>query len=244
MKRKAITTLFLLTLVMLSCAACGDSAEQDKSEGSLNTEHSGSNQEIVLPETDTDDQEKIVLSGQTIQWDEFPFPTAETFGLAGEDALIYNAAIKAYNPRTYETTFSQSNYEVTDLSLPAFDVYDKSTDTNGNTTYYGIFYKCDYYDLGSGLSDLKAPVYSLHEGKSPAALTVDADGNFVDFTETHESSNNPADDIRRVCGPMEELADYFCGETESYSKDPHKIPGLDAHEMLLQYLDYFFVESK
>ena len=73
MKRKAITTLFFLTLVMLSCAACGDSAEQDKSEGSLNTEHSGSNQEIVLPETDTDDQEKIVLSGQTIQWDEFGY---------------------------------------------------------------------------------------------------------------------------------------------------------------------------
>ena len=131
----------------------------------------------------------------------------------------------------YADTFSQSPEDVTDLSLPAFEIYEKSKSENGNTIYYGVFYECDYYNLGSDLADLNNPVYSLVKGKSPANLTIDAQGNFVDFEQTPESSNDPYGDIRRVCGPMTELADFLCGETEIYSKEPLKVPDLNAEAM-------------
>ena len=58
----------------------------------------------------------------------------------------------------YADTFSQSPEDVTDLSLPAFEIYEKSKSENGNTIYYGVFYECDYYNLGSDLADLNNPV--------------------------------------------------------------------------------------
>lgn len=143
----------------------------------------------------------------------------------------------------YADTFSQSPEDVTDLSLPAFEIYEKSKSENGNTIYYGVFYECDYYNLGSDLADLNNPVYSLVKGKSPANLTIDTQGNFVDFEQTPESSNDPYGDIRRVCGPMTELADFLCGETETYSKEPLKVPDLNAEAMVIQYLNYYFCQS-
>ena len=68
-------------------------------------------------------------------------------------------------------------------------------------------------------------------------------GNFVDFEQTPESSNDPYGDIRRVCGPMTELADFLCGETETYSKEPLKVPDLNAEAMVIQYLNYYFCQS-
>ena len=157
--------------------------------------------------------------------------------------IIYNAIAQVYNPKVYADTFSQSPEDVTDLSLPAFEIYEKSKSENGNTIYYGVFYECDYYNLGSDLADLNNPVYSLVKGKSPANLTIDAQGNFVDFEQTPESSNDPYGDIRRVCGPMTELADFLCGETETYSKEPLKVPDLNAEAMVIQYLNYYFCQS-
>jgi len=90
---------------------------------------------------------------------------------------------------------------------------------------------------------LNNPVYSLVKGKSPANLTIDTQGNFVDFEQTPESSNDPYGDIRRVCGPMTELADFLCGETETYSKEPLKVPDLNAEAMVIQYLNYYFCQS-
>lgn len=201
-------------------------------------------QEPTQPGNDVAAPDKIVLDGQSISWDEFPMPSAEVFSLTGEDAVVYNAITEVYNPKTYAETFSQSPDEITDLSLPAFDIYEQVSDENGDTTYYGLFYKCDYYDLGSGLTDLDNPIYDLHCGKSPASITIDSEGNLIDFTETYESSDDPMGDIRRVCGPMVDLADYFCGQTDSYAKESHGVPNLEAKEMLNQYLTCFFKQKE
>ena len=217
--------------------------EYNEGSGDSETEQQQPQDDDVQSEDSTDTPGKIVLDGTPVRWDEFPMPTAETFGLTGEDAIIYNAIAQVYNPKVYADTFSQSPEDVTDLSLPAFEIYEKSKSENGNTIYYGVFYECDYYNLGSDLADLNNPVYSLVKGKSPANLTIDAQGNFVDFEQTPESSNDPYGDIRRVCGPMTELADFLCGETETYSKEPLKVPDLNAEAMVIQYLNYYFCQS-
>ena len=223
------TIAFLLMLLLLfSCSACGKDDQRNEGSGDSETEQQQPQDDDVQSEDSTDAPGKIVLDGTPVRWDEFPMPTAETFGLTGEDAIIYNAIAQVYNPKVYADTFSQSPEDVTDLSLPAFEIYEKSKSENGNTIYYGVFYECDYYNLGSDLADLNNPVYSLVKGKSPANLTIDAQGNFVDFEQTPESSNAPYGDIRRVCGPMTELADFLCGETETYSKEPLKVPDLNA----------------
>lgn len=116
--------IFLAALLLFSCSACGNG-----------------NQSSGSSEAGTG---KILLNGTPVKWDQFPMPTAEAFGLTGEDTTIYNAIVQVYNPKTYSATFSQSPYEVTDLSLPAFEVYEEAEDGEGNTVYYGLFYECDY----------------------------------------------------------------------------------------------------
>lgn len=237
-------SIFLCALVFgFSCSACGGQPESEDPVQGQKDDPVEAQQQTRQPENDAPAPEKIVLNGQRISWDDFPMPSAEVFALTGEDAAIYHAIAEVYHPKTYAATFSQSPVEVTDLSLPAFDVYEQVSDETGDTTYYGLFYQCDYYDLGDGLADLDHPVYDLHCGKSPAAVTVDADGNLVDFTQTYESSNDPDGDIRRVCGPMTDLADYFCGIAESYPKTPRRVPDMDPAEMLHQYLSVFFQDG-
>ena len=112
-----------------------------------------------------------MLDGTPVRWDEFPMPTAETFGLTGEDAIIYNAIAQVYNPKVYADTFSQSPEDVTDLSLTAFEIYEKSKSENGNTIYYGVFYECDYYNPVSythlGGAFCAAPCWASKGGRDP-----------------------------------------------------------------------------
>ena len=238
------TIAFLLMLLLLFfCSACGKDDQRNEESVGTETEQQQPQYDNGQSEDSTGAPEKIVLDGTSVRWDDFPMPTAEAFGLTGEDAIIYNAIAQVYNPKVYADTFSQSTEDVTDLSLPAFKIYEKSENEKGDTIYYGVFYECDYYDLGSSLTDLNNPVYSLVQGKSPANLTIDAQGNFVDFKQTPESSNDPDGDIGRVCGPMTELADFLRGKTETYSKEPHKVPNLDAEAMVTQYLNYYFCQS-
>jgi len=168
------TIAFLLMLLLLfSCSACGKDDQRNEGSDDSETEQQQPQDDDVQSEDSTDAPGKIVLDGTPVRWDEFPMPTAETFGLTGEDAIIYNAIAQVYNPKVYADTFSQSPEDVTDLSLPAFEIYEKSKSENGNTIYYGVFYECDYYNLGSDLADLNNPVYSLVKGKSPANLTIE-----------------------------------------------------------------------
>lgn len=240
---KKIMAFLLMSLLIFSCSACGKDDQRKDVSVDSETEQQQTQNDDVQSEDSSDVPEKIVLDGTPVRWDEFPMPTAEAFGLIGEDTIIYNAIAQVYNPKVYADTFSQSPEVVTDLSLPAFEIYEKIESENGDTIYYGVFYECDYYNLGSGLADLSNPVYSLTKGKSPANLTIDAQGNLINFEQTPESSNDPFGDIRRICGSMTELADFLCGVTETYSKEPHKVPDIDAEAMVIQYLSYYFCQS-
>lgn len=237
---KKIIVFLMMLLLLFSCSACG---EENQPNEPIDTETQQPQDDDIEPEESPDVPEKIVLDGTPVGWDDFPMPTSEAFGLTGEDATIYNAIAQVYNPKTYAETFSQSSKYVTDLSLPAFEIYEKVENETGDTTYYGVFYECDYYDLGSGLEDLSKPIYTLTQGKSPANLTIDAHGNFVSFEQTPESSDDPDGDIERVCGPMTELASFLCGNTENYSKEPQRVPNLNAEDMVIQYLNYYFRQS-
>ena len=118
------TIAFLLMLLLLfSCSACGKDDQRNEGSGDSETEQQQPQDDDVQSEDSTDAPGKIVLDGTPVRWDEFPMPTAETFGLTGEDAIIYNAIAQVYNPKVYADTFSQSPEDVTDLSLPAFEIY-------------------------------------------------------------------------------------------------------------------------
>ena len=160
------TIAFLLMLLLLfSCSACGKDDQRNEGSGDSETEQQQPQDDDVQSEDSTDAPGKIVLDGTPVRWDEFPMPTAETFGLTGEDAIIYNAIAQVYNPKVYADTFSQSPEDVTDLSLPAFEIYEKSKSENGNTIYYGVFYECDYYNLA-----LKKYEYLSAEKRKPEAI--------------------------------------------------------------------------
>ena len=70
--------VFFLAALLLSCSACGNG-----------------NQSSGSSEAGTG---KIPLNGTPVKWDQFPMPAAEAFGLTGEDAAIYNAIARVYNP--------------------------------------------------------------------------------------------------------------------------------------------------
>ena len=97
------TIAFLLMLLLLfSCSACGKDDQRNEGSGDSETEQQQPQDDNVQSEDSTDAPGKIVLDGTPVRWDEFPMPTAETFGLTGEDAIIYNAIAQVYNPKVYE----------------------------------------------------------------------------------------------------------------------------------------------
>ena len=83
---KKIWIVMAAALLLAFCSACGETAvtEEEPPQGGGASQE----EEIVTPsqtEEDTQAVEKIVLEGQNVTWDMFPFPTAETFALTGED---------------------------------------------------------------------------------------------------------------------------------------------------------------
>ena len=79
------TIAFLLMLLLLfSCSACGKDDQRNEGSGDSETEQQQPQDDDVQSEDSTDAPGKIVLDGTPVRWDEFPMPTAETFGLTGE----------------------------------------------------------------------------------------------------------------------------------------------------------------
>lgn len=76
------TIAFLLMLLLLfSCSACGKDDQRNEGSGDSETEQQQPQDDDVQSEDSTDAPGKIVLDGTPVRWDEFPMPTAETFGL-------------------------------------------------------------------------------------------------------------------------------------------------------------------
>ncbi len=241
---KRIFALLSILSVMCLCVACSEKTTdtpQTLDSSTSQSEDTPTSTEQKDPEMQV---QKIVLHGQDVTYDQFPIPTAEAFGLTGEDAALFDAVTEIYNAQTNAASFSENN---TDFSMASMEVYEKSANADGSTTYYGHFLRHDYYDLGAGLDDLSAPVYQLYTSQwNPASLTLDKEGKLVEFHEAPEGSDSsPAWDkaIRDLCGPMTELADYFLEVSDNYSKEPTCIPNLTADEMVMQYLNTYFTAS-
>lgn len=247
MRMKKLLIFLMAAMLIISCAGCSPAPTDEPESPDIQEE-----QPVLPPDAEGPNQgenesegqtpvapEKIVLDGQPVTYDKFPFPTADTFSIPAEYADLYNAAVSLYNTQTNAASFSEDN---TDLVMVALKLRDKYTDEDGNTVYITNFMQRDFYDLGRGLSDLKNPTYNYGSGGTLAAITLDKDGNLVNFDEAHDGEDENIA-YRRVCGPMTDLADFLCGVTDSYPVEPVSIPDLEPEDMVRQYLDYFFTSS-
>ena len=179
---------------------------------------------------------KIRLNGETIPWDQFPIPEAEAFGLTGEDASLYEAAVSQFN-REKTPEYFTSDGDL-DLILPSVSVFGEYTTDEGNTVYVVNFVKCFFYDLGSGLVDLDNPVYTSYYMNNLASFTLDQNGNLASFDELGDGEDDSA--VYQICGPLTDIAEKFLAPG-GWPEESARIPDTGSYEeMLQQYLNYYF----
>lgn len=179
--------------------------------------------------------EKIQLNGEAIPWNQFPIPEAEAFGLTGEDADLYSAAVSHFNRDTAPEYFVSDGD--LDLILPSVSVLGKYTTDEGNTAYVVNFVKCFFFNLGSGLADLNNPIYTSTYLTNLASFTLDKDGNLVAFDELGDGADDSA--VYEICGPLTEIAEKFLAG--GWPEEIAHIPATDSYEdMLQQYLNFYF----
>lgn len=184
--------------------------------------------------------EKIRLDGEIIPWDQFPIPEPEAFGLTGEDASLYKAAVSQFN-REETPGYFYSDGTNTDMILPAVNVLGEYTTDEGNTACVVNFVKCFFFDLGSGLADLDNPVYTTYYMGSLASFTLDHDGNLVSFDECGDGEDDSAP--YRVCGPLTDIAEKYLAPGGNGWEEGmiRRVPDVGSYEeMLQQYLNYYF----
>jgi len=236
---KAYAAFFILALALaLLCSACGEK-ENTNSPPSTSSIHTEENQDsqILNPDASTPEENPINMSHVTM--DQFPIPTADTFGLSGEEADLYNVAVSLFSNLTMESAFKAEPIPATHLFIPALTLYGKYSTEDGNTVYVVAFLRRHYYEIGLGLQDLNNPVYNYGSSGSIAAFTLDADGTLVKFDEIG-NGENIYEATERICGKLTDLADFLCDRTDSYSVEPIDIPLMDRDEMLKQYLNCYF----
>lgn len=198
--------------------------------------------EIAVDEGESQSQrpEKIRLNGEIIPWDQFPVPEPETFGLTGEDASLYKAAVSQFN-REETPGYFYSDGINTDMILPVVNVLGKYTTDEGNTAYVVNFEKCFFFDIGRGLADLNNPVYTTYYLGSLASITLDQAGNLVSFDELGDGEGDSA--VYRICGPLTDLAEKFLLVPGGSWREEiiRRVPDVGSYEeMLQQYLNYYF----
>lgn len=182
--------------------------------------------------------EKIRLNGEVIPWNRFPIPEAEAFGLTGEDASLYEAAVSQFNREDTPGYFASDGIN-TDMILPAVNVVGKYTTDEGNTAYVVNFVQCFFFDLGSGLADLNNPVFTSYYMKSLASFTLDRDGKLVAFDKFGDGEDDSA--VYRICGPLTDIAETFLSPGGWWWEESARIPDTTTYEeMLQQYLNYYF----
>lgn len=242
-------TWILITLCLL-LTACGadapavpaDPPEEPPVETPAETPEESPVETPVEPPADTAADEgttqpaKIRLNGEVIPWDQFPIPETEAFGLTGEDASLYEAAVSQFN-REKTPEYFTSDGDL-DLILPSVSVFGKYTTDDGNTAYVVNFVKCFFYDLGSGLADLDNPVYTSYYMNNLASFTLDQNGNLAAFDELGDGEDDSA--VYEICGPLTDIAEKFLAPG-GWPEESARIPDTGSYEeMLQQYLNYYF----
>lgn len=227
--------MILSTALLLTCAACGQTAPSSTTESKPQEDPSQSNSQTQLPA-----EEKTVLNGEDILWNAYPSATAEDFSLTGQDADLFNALLQICSIHA-DYVYGQMDppSTSTDFMLPAFDIFDSTIDSDGNITYYGWYHNYSYYDLGKHL-DLKNVSYEGYDGRTASSITISKDGSLLSYKMMPEGSETPQQDTLDIFGAIPDLYAYFSGETDSYKKDPVLFPALDMDQMLQIYLEHHF----
>lgn len=236
----------LLTIGILFLAGCGGS-------GSQTTSSSGISSGVTEPSTPmeptssyassdsvslgTPAPKKIHVGGK-IYSAEFPIPTADTFGLTGIDATLYNLAVDQFsNSVLGEDELGKGS---TDLVFPALTLLGSQENDDGTTTYVVTFRELNFYGLGDALKDLKHPTYNYGFSSYLASYTLDKNGKCVSKDKLHDDEGDEG--IKRVCGSLKSLADFLIRNQSGAINpaDARNIPLLDEDQMLQAYLNYFF----
>ena len=227
--------LIALCLLLTACGADAPAVPADPPEEPLVEAPVEPSAETAADEG-TAQPAKIRLNGEVMSWDQFPIPAAEAFGLTGEDASLYEAAVSQFN-REKTPEYFTSDGDL-DLILPSVSVFGEYTTDEGNTVYVVNFVQCFFYDLGSGLVDLDNPVYTSYYINNLASFTLDQNGNLASFDELGDGEDDSA--VYQICGPLTDIAEKFLAPG-GWPEESASIPDTGSYEeMLQQYLNYYF----
>lgn len=235
---KRMILALLIVLLTLSCTACGSRnplpGEPFVSDGTA---------EPNVPENPPEDEdglsqpEKIPLDGQTVSYNQFPIPEAAAYGLTGEEAQLYEAAVSLFNRESCPEYFASDEH--LSLILPGVVLYGQYEAEDGGTAYVVGFERCFIYDLGSGLEDISSPAYTSDCLGGLALLTLDENGILTAFDEYGDGEDESA--VYRICGPLTELAEEALQPGGVQEEGKTRIPDAgDVEGLLLPYLNYYF----
>lgn len=245
------SVVLLLTIGILFLAGCGSNADQTNSSSGISSgvtepstsmeptssSNAASNSVSSGTPAQQNTPKKIHVSGK-IYSTEFPIPTADTFGLTGTDATLYNLAVDQFsNSVLGEDELGKGN---TDLVFPALTLLGSQENDDGTTTYVVTFRELNFYGLGDALKDLKHPDYNYGFSSYLASYTLDKNGKCVSKDKVHDDEGGEG--IKRVCGSLKSLADFLIRNQSDpiNPADARDIPLLDKDQMLQAYLNYFF----
>ena len=159
---------------------------------------------------------------------DLPPPTAEQMGLTGDAAVLFDALQAQYADPEQIPVRSRPN----DVMIPSFTIWD-SYEEDGDTVLVCSVNERFYYTV-----QLDGSCDGWGGGGSPTAFRgrYDEDGTFQ-VTEIIAAADGEgyAASIRRLCGPLEELADWLIsGEGEQ--PEPIWDEMSDQNEMMRIYL--------
>ena len=159
---------------------------------------------------------------------DLPLPTAEQMGLAGEAAELFDALQAQYADPEQIPVRTHLN----DVMIPSFTIWG-SYEEDGDTVLVCSVNEGFYYTV-----QLDGSCDGWGGGGSPTAFRgrYDEDGTFQ-VTEIISAADGEgyAASIRRLCGPLEELADWLLdGEGEQPEPIWDEMP--DQNEMMRIYL--------
>lgn len=243
--KRAFFILFVVLLV-LSCTACGTkNPPPEEPENSSETVEPAVPKETV-PESPPENAEtpvstqpeKISVHGETVAYEQFPIPEAAAYGLTGEEARLYEAAVRQFNREACPEYFASD--EELSLILPAIVLYGQYEDGQGGTVYLAGLERWFFYNLGSGLSDLAHPVYTSDcLGAGLVSFTLDVNGTLTAFDELKDGEDNTR--VYKICGPLTEIAEEVLQPGGVPAEGKTRTPAEDGAEALLQpYLDFYF----
>ena len=243
--KRAFFMLFAVLLV-LSCTACGTGSQPPEEPENASEPAEPAVPEETVPESPPENAEasvstrpeKISVHGETVAYDQFPIPEAAAYGLTGEEAQLYEAAVRQFNREACPEYFASD--EELSLLLPAIVLYGQYEDGQGGTVYLAGLERWFFYNLGSGLSDLAHPVYTSDcLGAGLVSFTLDANGTLTAFDELKDGEDDTR--VYKICGPLTEIAEEVLQPGGVPEEGKTRIPSADGAGALLQpYLDFYF----